>query len=788
MKNLSLKTCLLATLLSACGGGGGGGNGGSGAQAPSDLGYPDADATYLVQVAITDNVPAVKGKVTSWTIVPDLPPGLVFDAATGIISGKPTEERDDGLYQITAKGPGGATKVNIGLEVVLPARFAYTAGSDDAIGIYTIDAWTGALRFHGLHHHLAPDSGAEQVAMHPSGRFVYVPNAGQLQKPSTITTYSVNAGDGSLSLVGHTAIGEGPHRITFLPDGTHAYAVAFMEHLVYVYGIDPITGALSLEQTIQTNTGPERLEVDPKGRFLYVVHRPSADITIFGIQPDGSLTPNVGGFNYYSFIPADVAVDGQGAFAYFVFEVTDNLVSYRIDQNVGTLHDMVETPTSGQPRAIKIHPRSGFVYVACPDTSTIDAFVLDVQTGGATLIASYPSPTAPIALEFDASGRQMYALGRDSNDVTTFAVDPKNGKLNPLGSVRTRSATGHFSVLRGEKPALPREEFLFVANSESDDLAGFTIDLDSGALISTGTNALAGDTPGAVAVDPRGRFIWVANRLDQSISIFTITPGSGQLIENLLPYNLGATPGGLGIGPAGDYLYVTAIESAEVIGFATGPSGGLTEVSRASTGLGPASVSADPTGQFVYVSNIGGNMNTLSAYRVLKGLFLSGPTSAPAPGRPGQLSFAPGGSFAYVALETSELVVPYAIDSETGALTVLATGSKPTSTTPSAIKLTPDGAFAYVAVPGKVNEDGFIGRFSVDKTSGALTPIGESHEGLSPRDLAVGPTGRYLYVANEAGDDVTVFEIDKTTGDLTTLGQTPTGLSPEALILATKVD
>lgn len=792
MKRISLGIALATTLLTACGGGGGGGGGGGDdggpPTGPSGLTYEDSVVTYLVHVEIEANAPTVEGQVTGWSIAPSLPDGLELDPESGVLHGTPVVESEARLYVVTAKGPAGSTQGTIDLEVVLPARFAYTASSDDALGIYTVDAFTGDLRFHGLRHHVAPDAGAEQVAVHPSGRFLYVPNRGNVQEDSTVTAYEVDPGSGALELVGHAPIGEGPHRLAIHPDGTHAYGISFPDNVIHVYAVHSTTGALTVQHTIQTNTGPERLALHPHGRFLYVTHGPSSDIAIFTVHPDGSLTRDDGGFNYYDFTPTDVDVDPEGGHAYFVFEVTNTLVSYAIEQGTGALTLTEESPTSGRPNAVRVHPRGGFAYVASDESDTVDLYALDPVDGGASRLATYSVADDPEEIVFDPSGRQLYVLSGGEDTVQAFAADPKTGILTPLGEVRTRAAAMDLGVLRGEKPALPREEFLYVAHQESDDVAGFEVDAATGHLTPIGSNVLAGDGPAAVAVDPAGDHLWVANEADGSISILNIDPLTGALSSAGPAYELGGTPGGLAVDVAGDHLYVSLSDADQVLGLAIAADGTLQQVDAAPTTDAPGAVSTDPTGQFVYVSIVGQDAHTLTAYRVLQGQFLAPGESEPAPGHPGPVRFSPGGERGYVALKTSNVVVPYAIDSVTGALTVLASGSKAVSTGPSVIELTPDGLFAYAAVPGKSTEAGFVARFAVDPATGDLGSIGETHEGLSPIDLAIGPTGRFLYVCNQAGDDLTVFEIDAASGDLTPLEHVATGLSPRGLILVNRVD
>lgn len=76
---------------------------------------------------------------------------------------------------------------------------------------------------------------------------------------------------------------------------------------------------------------------------------------------------------------------------------------------------------------------------------------------------------------------------------------------------------------------------------------------------------------------------------------------------------------------------------------------------------------------------------------------------------------------------------------------------------------------------------GTIRVFSVNASTGAITEVPGSpfNAGLGPESLALDPTGRFLYVANNLSDDVTAFSIDPTSGALTELPGSPASIGGE---------
>ena len=88
--------------------------------APSNLSYPGPFQFYQ-NVPITPIAPTVTGQVDSYTIIPvNLPTGLTFNTATGVISGTPTALSDPILYTITAINTTGQVAATTSFSVVIP--------------------------------------------------------------------------------------------------------------------------------------------------------------------------------------------------------------------------------------------------------------------------------------------------------------------------------------------------------------------------------------------------------------------------------------------------------------------------------------------------------------------------------------------------------------------------------------------------------------------------------------------------------------------------------------------
>ncbi len=83
---------------------------------PTNLSYTTPN-NFTINTAITNLVPSVTGNVTSYSISPALPTGLVLNPSTGIISGTPSALSPSANYTVTASNTYGNTTFQISIAV-----------------------------------------------------------------------------------------------------------------------------------------------------------------------------------------------------------------------------------------------------------------------------------------------------------------------------------------------------------------------------------------------------------------------------------------------------------------------------------------------------------------------------------------------------------------------------------------------------------------------------------------------------------------------------------------------
>ena len=92
--------------------------------APTSITYAGTPYILTNNTAMQADTPTTTGgPVVSWTIAPTLPAGLLFDTATGEISGTPTVVNATTTYTVNAINTGGSvtTTVTITINDVVPS-------------------------------------------------------------------------------------------------------------------------------------------------------------------------------------------------------------------------------------------------------------------------------------------------------------------------------------------------------------------------------------------------------------------------------------------------------------------------------------------------------------------------------------------------------------------------------------------------------------------------------------------------------------------------------------------
>jgi len=308
---------------------------------------------------------------------------------------------------------------------------------------------------------------------------------------------------------------------------------------------------------------------------------------------------------------------------------------------------------------------------------------------------------------------------------------------------------------------------------------------------------LAAETtnPSFVAFHPNGRFLYAVNEVGNykgpnsgGVSAFSIDRATGKLtFLNEVP-SRGADPCYITVDRTGKYVMVANYTGGSLAVFPVLADGKLGEASAfvQHTGHGtnptrqegPHAHSNDlsPDNRFAMVDDLGLDELLVYKFDSAKGsLALNDPpfTKLAAGSGPRHFVLRPDGKFAYVVSEMGHTVTAFSNDATNGRLQVLQTVTTlPTDFTgrndDSEIAVHPSGKFLYASNRG----DDSIAIYTIDQSKGTLALVGIVHTGgKEPRSFEIDPTGVLLFAENQKSDNIVIFRIDQKTGQLTPTGQ-----------------
>jgi 6-phosphogluconolactonase (cycloisomerase 2 family) len=305
--------------------------------------------------------------------------------------------------------------------------------------------------------------------------------------------------------------------------------------------------------------------------------------------------------------------------------------------------------------------------------------------------------------------------------------------------------------------------------------------------------------PSWLTLDPRRPVLYSAHGEGQEAIAYAIEPTTGRLRILTRQPTGGKNGVRLGIDGTGRYLVCANYSSGTVAVLPIEPDGALGALRdlvpltgkpgphpTEQTSAHPHDVAFDPRGRFCLVPDKG--LDAVFVFRVDGGGKLvpaARPSVASQPGAgPRHAGFHPTGPFAYVLNELDSTLTTYRFDADTGGLEprqIVSTLPQAWSgrNTTSEIAVAPSGRFVYASNRGHDS----VAIFAVDPGAGTLTPVGgEPTRGKTPRFIGLDPAGAMLYAANQDSDTIVAFRVNRQSGTLTPTGQVVTVGSPSTIV------
>ena len=270
-------------------------------------------------------------------------------------------------------------------------RFLFTGNEGDlTVSAFTVGG-TGALT-------PAPGSpfpvgsAPTSVAVDNGAHYVYVCN----NLDNTISGFSVSASGTLTSLPGFpisTAPYIDPLTLTIDPRGKFLYVVTANSNNVVAYSIDAGTGSLAIVGSMATGTFPDSAAVDPTGRYLLVSNSVSSNVDVYSIDGQlGLLTQVAVSSSSGLGNPYTVAADPSGKRAYVGNGRPSDIVGYGLNPKTGALKQLPTSPYSGvsAPYSLSFDLSGSFLYVANDSGNSVSGYSVNRTTGALTAVPGSP--------------------------------------------------------------------------------------------------------------------------------------------------------------------------------------------------------------------------------------------------------------------------------------------------------------------------------------------------------------------------------------------------------------
>lgn len=324
----------------------------------------------------------------------------------------------------------------------------------------------------------------------------------------------------------------------------------------------------------------------------------------------------------------------------------------------------------------------------------------------------------------------------------------------------------------------PPRLFVFTGGSNGQ-IRAFSFDATTGALTALGTTA-GGSGSSFLAFDvPRGR-LYATNEGSNQIAAFTLNSADAGLTLLNRVSSGGNGPAHVSVDRTGQYVFASNYNGGTVA-VLPAIAGGLSAPSQTISSLGQAhQLITDATNRFAYVpcklddevAQFAFNAGTLTP------LSPAAMTTDAGAG-PRHLALHPTLPRAYLINELGNTLQTLDV-SAAGTLSPLQTLPTLPSTftmtnTTAEVAVHPNGRFVFGSNRGHDS----IATWRVDQLTGLLTFVAHTLTGgTTPRHFSLDPSGNWMVVGNQGSNNLTVFRVDATTGALTSVGAPVTVTAP----------
>lgn len=315
---------------------------------------------------------------------------------------------------------------------------------------------------------------------------------------------------------------------------------------IYVYKFNTSTAETKFLSTVKSSN-PSFLAVSPNQKYVYAVNENNpGTVSSFSFHIDSGTLTYLNTVETKGAHPCYVSTDKKAKHVVVGNYSSGNLSLFDVLEN-GSLSEAKQTiqhngNSVNRQRQDKAHVHGTFYspdyqFLFVPDLGMDKLMIYKVDNKTGTLTAAqepeeFMNPGAgPRHLDFHPNGNYLYLLEELTGRVSAFKY--KEGKLNLLQNI-----SAHPMDYKGAKGSAdihvsPNGKFLYCSNrGDANSIAIFSINEETGMLISLGFQSTLGIHPRNFTIDPSGNFLLVANRDSDEVVIFKINQLTGLLTDS----------------------------------------------------------------------------------------------------------------------------------------------------------------------------------------------------------------------------------------------------------------
>lgn len=324
-------------------------------------------------------------------------------------------------------------------------------------------------------------------------------------------------------------------------------------HLAF---FNPETGSLRVRETFEAGINPSYLAIHPTQKFLYAVNeiggtpdQPDGLVSAFTINEDYSLTV-LNSKSTRGIAPCHLSLSNQGSHLFVANYVSGNITSFPIgiDGQLAGAQTVINYKGKG-PTSRQKTPHAHFIK-QLPDDLVItadlgsDSIRLHRFESGQLSFDRQSLATVPGAgprhIEMHPALPILYVVNELNATVSSFRTNA-DGAYHPFQKISTlpedADGEGHCAAIK----ITSNGQFLYVSNrGDFNNIAIYNLD-EEGVLTLAGHQSSLGNVPRAIALSPDDQFLLVANQDSDNLVSFQIDPKSG-LLRRPVVLNEVATP------------------------------------------------------------------------------------------------------------------------------------------------------------------------------------------------------------------------------------------------------